>query len=120
VSPPSDNFRQFDAARGTRANPIRRFEWVTVPLSQGYTRRMVLELTSFLEEDENMLGLVVTFEGVRNLQFAALGLAPPFLQISDVSSQQWDGVVYPIADQEHDTLDFRCGDFSFSVSAATE
>jgi hypothetical protein len=119
VSPPSGKIGQFDAARGTRANLFRRFEWVTLPLSQGYTQRLVRERTS-LEEDENMLGLALTFEGVRNLQFTALGLAQPFLQISDVSSQQWDGVVYQIADKEHATLSFLCRDFSFSVSGATE
>ena len=120
MSPPSDKFRQFVAARGTRANLIRWFEWATVPLGQGYTRRLMLELTSFLREDENVLGLVVTFEGVRNLQFTARGLAQPFLQISGVPGQQWDGVVYQIADQEHDTLWFRRCDFSFPVSGGTE
>jgi hypothetical protein len=120
VSPPSDKIGQFDTERGTRANLIRRFEWVTLPLSQGDTRRLVLELTSFLKEDENVLGLVLTSEGVRNLQFTALGLAEPFLQISEVSSQQRDGVVYQIADKKHDTLSFLRRDFSFSVSGATE
>ena len=110
MRPPSDQFRRFDAARETGAALIRRFEWVTVPSSQGYTRRLVLALTSFLKKDE----------GVRSLQFTALGSAQPFLQISDVSGQQWDGVVYHIVDMEHDTLSVRPGDFSFSVSGATE
>jgi hypothetical protein len=117
MNPISEKIQQFYALKPTNFGLVSRFEWVTVPLYRGYAQRLVLQLTS-LKEDESAPVLVLTFEDVRNLRFAAMGLVQPLLEVRDVSGRQWDGVTYEVHDTEHDTIFFLCRDFSFLVRRA--
>ena len=118
MSPISGKIEQFYALKPIRFDLLNRFEWVAIPLVQGYSQRLVLHLTPSRDE---AIGpeLVLGFEDVRNLRFAAEGLVQPLIEIKDVSAQQWDGVTYEVRDREHDTIFFLCRDFSALVREAT-
>ncbi len=118
MSPTSTKIEQFYALKPIRFNLLSRFEWVTVPLVQGYSLRLVLYLRSIRDSAVGS-ELVLDFQNVRNLRFAAAGLVQPLIEIKDVSAQQWEGVTYEVRDGEHDTIVFLCRDFSASVREET-
>ena len=74
----------------------------------------MLHLTP-LRDDQKRSELILTFQGVRNVRFAAAGLVQPLLEIPDTSGQQWEGVRYEVRDREDDTSYFLCNEFSASV-----
>jgi hypothetical protein len=119
VSPTSEKIKQYDALKPIRFNSMSRFEWMTIPLVRGYSQQLLLHLTT-LRDDQKRSELILIFQGVRNVPFAAARLVQPLLEIRDTSGQQWEGVRYEVRDREHDTIYFLCNDFSASVREVSE
>jgi hypothetical protein len=118
MSRASEKIQQYVALKPIRFNLMSRFEWINTPVAEGYSRQLSIHLTS-LRDDESRLELVLNFQGVRNIRFAAVGLAQPLFEIRDASSQQWDGVSYEVRDVETDTISFLCRDFSAVLRETT-
>jgi hypothetical protein len=91
---------------------------MTIPLVRGYSQQLLLHLTP-LRDDQKRSELILTFQGVRNVRFAAAGVQP-LLEIRHTSGQQWEGVRYEVRDRENDTIYFLCNDFSASVREVSE
>ncbi len=114
----AEKIQQYVALRPIRFNLMSRFEWTSAPLAEEYSQQLLILLTS-LRDDESRVELVLNFQGVRNIRFAAVGLVQPLLEIRDASSQQWDGVGYEVRDVETDTISFLCRDFSAVLRETT-
>jgi hypothetical protein len=75
----------------------------------------VCSLVLDLAEDEQQGSEVIQVEceGIANLQLKELGGGiSQFcgLRIKDVSSRQWDRIVYEVSDEEHGRISFLCRD----------
>jgi hypothetical protein len=93
------------------ARILKRLEWATAP-ELGYAPHLTIHMASAEDHESE---LILHFEDVRSFRFSASGIAQPLLEVRDVSSQQWDGVIYGFRDGENDTLFFLCRDFQVSI-----
>jgi hypothetical protein len=94
------------------ARILKKLEWTTATPERGYASHLTLHMASAQDRESE---LILQFEDVRSFRFSAPGLVQPHLEVKDVSSQQWDGVIYEFRDDEHDTLFFLCRDFHVSI-----
>jgi hypothetical protein len=103
------NRRYFGAGA---ARILKRLEWAAVTAERGYALHLTLHMASAQDGESE---LILHCEDVRSLRFSASGILQPLLEVGDVSSQQWDGVIYEFRDSENDTLFFLCRDFQVSI-----
>jgi hypothetical protein len=60
--------------------------------------------------------MLLVFTGVRNLKFGDLdGLVKTFINITDISNHQIEGVKYSVKEAENETFSFCCKSFSCKV-----
>jgi hypothetical protein len=103
--------------RSGTARILKRLEWSVPTPTRDYAPQLKLHITSAHDYDGV---LVLHFEDVRSFRFSASGIVQPLPEVGDVSSQQWDGVIYEFRDGENDTVFFLCRDFHASVEERNE
>lgn len=60
--------------------------------------------------------LLLTFLGVKNLKFGDLdGLVKHFINITDVSDHQMEGIKYKVREDENDLFSFYCKTFQYEI-----
>ncbi len=66
--------------------------------------------------DDRNAKLLLEFTGVRNLKFGNLeGFVKNFINVSDISAHQIEGLTYSVKEEENETFSFSCQSFCYQI-----
>ncbi len=112
---------EYHLLRQSRFPIVKRIELTQcLPEREGGSAlRLTMELTT---SDGDKGSMILTFDNVRQLRLLQSNwsvIQAPLLEIKDISSRQWENMVYEIVDREHGVFSFCCSDFVAKVLDST-